>query len=386
MRRSFWTRPIGVGFHGKRPTFVLRQNVGLMLSCFCFAIILWMYVAGLEPDPELSHSVSRAVSVQVTPAHARLPVLLTDPPTVTVIMQSFGSLPEHPSLQATVDLGLIGKTGHYPVPVNVESTGPADTNLHFTVSPPYVNIFLDDISSQPTPVAFHTVRHPANGYVAGSPVIDPDVVSVSGPTSLLPRVHLRAVLDLTNVTDDIDTMIPVQFSGVEESEEELFSVKPEKVHLYLPVQHALAYGTVAVSPRFSGSPAAGFQFQRAEISPPTVTVSGPPAAVQALGSMPTVPISLAGARGSFVARAMLAPPLAVHVEGQAMVQVAVTLGRAAAKTGAGGPPGNPSVAPAGSSFSSPAFVPPPASRAGGVRSGFAFLRAPKYLAIPPGQP
>jgi YbbR domain-containing protein len=281
-----------------------------------------MYVAGLDPGPEAPVD-TRALQVEVSFVRAQLKVLEADPSTVTVKLESSNPLPIHPGVRATVDLGAIDTPGRYRVPVNVQALGGGDSGV--TVVPDQVSVFLDDIETRVMPVNFRAVRPPAPGFVMGTPVVDPDTVTITGPSSLIPGATIVANIDLTHYTDDVDTEVPVSISGVDDSDKHLFTIRPSQIRVFIPIQHASDYDTVPVSPIVTGVPAPGIEFRRAVVVPPTITVSGEPIVIESLMMVRTAPISLSGMSKSFSVHVALDPPTGVRLEGSQSVTVKVEL-------------------------------------------------------------
>ena len=329
-----WNRNISFKRHSPLPP--ARQNALLLVSCFLFALVLWMYVAGSEPDAENLQATTHDASVQVDFLNSRFRVLSPDRAMVNVSWQARSDYGSNANVRAWADLGSISVPGRHTVVVHPRVSSNQIVS-GVTVSPDHLTIFVDDLDVRDVPVTFQTSKHLPTGYVAGTPTLSPLSVSVTGPSSLLPSVRATATLDLTNLTDDVDETLPVRLVGMEDADQNLFTVEPAKIRTYVPIQHEMSYASLPVSPIFVGVPAGDIAFLRADVEPSVVTVSGPPATLQSVVAIPTQPIKLTGHKDSFDVQAGLSPPPDIQIQGQPAVVVHVRLGLAGSPTLPGGP-------------------------------------------------
>ena len=354
-----WPHRVNLDFKAKPPAAILlRQNVLLALSCFGFAVILWMYVAGADPEQGLARDTIREIQAPLEHSSSNT-MNVVEPAVRTVTVTIRGATlwqSDHPSVRAWVDISKITVPGIHHLHVQV--TSPHDPGLTVSVSPDEVDALVDTMATRDTHVVFSGIKDLPSGYAAQTPTIDPDVVSVTGPSSLLSRVKAIISFDLSNMTDNVDMLIPVHLAGVPDSYLHLFTIEPARVRLFLPIHRQLAYSTVPVSVHVRGEPAAGFAFGRAIASPSTVTISGAPSSILSLSEAPTAPVSLGGRTSDFSEQVALNLPRGVSIEGANRVRVRVQImPRAAAPPAAQSPP-----TPA------PAAGPAPAATAAGAGS------------------
>jgi YbbR domain-containing protein len=299
---------------------LVRQNFLLFFACFIFAVILWMYVAGADPDP--GPAINREVTVPVRFVGASLLVLSSDANQVTVTIQG-PSVPDHPTVRAVVDVSKITDPGRYRRPIHVTALIPSTANI--TWQPDFATVTLDKPGTRSLPVQYSGSSVPAPGYsVAGHIIVNPTRVSVTGPATLLAQVHPTVSYDLTDLTSSVDIVRPVSLPDIPDGEIHWFQIQPSHVRLYVPIQRQLVYAAVPIHVQLVGEPAPGYTY-RAEVIPSTVTIAGSPTAVDNTASLSTMAVSLNRADRDISRRIGLEAPPGVRVNGPATVQLRILI-------------------------------------------------------------
>ena len=125
--------------------------------------------------------------------------------------------------------------------------------------------------------------------------VDPEVVVVSGPSSLVQWVDTASVdVRLDGITVDIDQAFQ---------------------HVQLPVQQQVSYKQVGIRPTLSGNPATGYWIESVTSEPPSVTAVGDPKALAGIDFLETAPLNVADAASSLVQDVRV-----VTAEGVSLVQ------------------------------------------------------------------
>ncbi|HET6382003.1 MAG TPA: CdaR family protein [Armatimonadota bacterium] len=348
-----WKPSLDGRFKGK------PSDAVLLFCCFLFAVIFWMYVAGLEPDTESSRASTREVSVPIHMITGHIPVQDISVKAVTVTLQGPSSAMDHPAARAYVDVAGFTTPGVHSAPVRVQTADPALTVT--SVMPEKAQVFLDQNQTRTLHVVWHGLNQPPAGYVSGDAIIDPDTVSVTGPSSLIGKARASVEFDLANDTESTYLQLDVHLSGVPAAYARLFTMKPPKVHVFVPIRRMMLFTTIPVEPQFVNISA---NFVRADVLPPVVTVSGPRDVIDNLSRAPTIEINLLGVTHSFNRRVELDLPAQVHVENDSTVLVHVEIA----------PPPQP--APPSVSPTSPAASAPPGTSTPTVRPPSAPPAAP----------
>ncbi|MCA1596681.1 MAG: hypothetical protein LC772_09700, partial [Chloroflexi bacterium] len=321
-----WPHRVHQELKGRPPAArALRQNALLGLSCFGFAIILWMYVAGADPDQAALRDTIREIQVPLEHSpSSTMSIVEPSTRTVTVTIRSSSSwVPDRPGIRAWLDIARITSPGVHRLRVNISA--PRDAGTSVSVTPDMVDALVDAVATRDTRVTFVGVKELPEGFSARVPTIDPDVVTITGPSSLLHQGKAAVSFDLSNMTENVDMLIPVHLSGVPDAYLHLFTIDPSRVRLFLPIQKHTEYNSLPVDVVPSGHPANGFIYRRAAASPNTVTVSGTPSVVLGMDGVPTAPVSLSGRRSSFTEQVSLSPPPGVSVAGSPTVRVHVQI-------------------------------------------------------------
>jgi len=135
---------------------------------------------------------------------------------------------------------------------------------------------------------------PADNYTALAPVLDPDVVSISGAESVMDRVSTVYIsADISQINSNYSKRLPVEVldkDGVNITS--LLKVSPATVELLVPVIYTQPEKTLSVSPSIIGEPAAGFEVSRVVTSPNTVIAYGDQGLLNDLNYISTSPIDV----------------------------------------------------------------------------------------------
>jgi YbbR domain-containing protein len=253
-------------------------------------------------------------------------VLLTLPPptqSISYFAPTDVPAPTASSFTAFVDLTGIEPNGQIVQrPVQVEN---ADARIQIlSVSPPYVNVQLDQFTRRVVPVEIEQGVPPA-GLTVGVMDVEPKQVTVEGAKSLVDKV-VKAMGSVViqepgiDIDQDVD-LIPVDSVGNRVSPVDL---SPRFVHVTLPVFSDRQSRTLPVKPVITGTPAPGFEVESVTVTPTVVTVEGDADQLSTLVSVNTMPVSINGASSPLTTTADLDLPAGVVPIGDTQVSVKVT--------------------------------------------------------------
>ena len=202
-------------------------------------------------------------------------------------------------IRAWVDLSAVDP-GEHTLPVQVQ----VDSNLARKTrqDPEQVTLTLEKVLTQTLPIKLMVSGEAPLGYEVQTPRLEPQQVTVSGPTSLISRVReVRAQLDLSGVTQTITrtlTLAPVDSTGKSISG---VSVLPASARVIQPVTLLGGYRNVIVKLVTTGIVASGYRLSNYFVSPSSVVVfSSDPKLVENLpGYVETEPLDLTNATDDF---------------------------------------------------------------------------------------
>lgn len=290
----------------------MRINFGLAFLAILTSVALWVLVVN-DQNPERIDTPDIAIPVEITRVPPGL-VLMNTPDPVRFRIQAprdrwtgFRTS----SFRATADLSRLGP-GIHAVPIVPEASDPQVHVLE--IIPPTASVRLEEVQERTVPVRVNMVGNVPFGYVYGRARVDPEVVIVSGPSSLAQTVEYASIeLRLDGITVDIDQAFhptPVDAAG---STVRNVRFNVETVRVQLPVQQQVSYKQLGVRPVVSGNPAAGYWIESVISEPPSVTVVGDPNALAGIDFLETMPLDVGGASTAVVQDVRLVTPQGVSL-------------------------------------------------------------------------
>jgi len=305
----------------------VASNLPLMVLALILATLAWI-VAMEEGDPTIEERYPQA-----------FPVTLSEPPEGMVVVGEFDErvqvtvrAPESVwrSLKVSdftvmADLTGLG-TGHYTVPVQVAlSKSPSRV---ISVEPEYITLELQPHAELTMPVRVQIEGKPTLGYLVRAPVVTPQQVTVSGPSSYVAQVaEVVTQVSVQDANTDIEGEFPLQPQDSEGRSVPYVELTHDKAVVRIPIELSSYYRPLIVKVSLEGQISPGYRITDISVEPPTVTVFGTPDAIAALpGYIETEPISVEGAQGDVVEKPLLnVPPNLVVVPGQQPVEVRVSI-------------------------------------------------------------
>jgi YbbR domain-containing protein len=253
--------------------------------------------------------------------------LLTPPPPVTEVDYIAGPdvpTPISASFIATIDLsGVTPGGGPRSVPIRVEAIDPRITVIGS--EPSAVLVELDTLKEATVPVVIEVGTVPV-GLEIGETSVDPATVVISGPASIVDSV-VAARGDVVIQASGLDVDQDVRLIAVDQLGAAItpIEIAPATARVTIPVFSDRQSRTLPVSPLISGDPAPGFEIASVTVDPPAVTVEGDVDELEALSSIETERVSVAGLSGPRVFTTSLVLPPGVVALGPSTVDVSVTV-------------------------------------------------------------
>ncbi|MBR4081703.1 MAG: hypothetical protein IKK21_07980 [Clostridia bacterium] len=324
---------------------LLLHNWGFKLVALISAIVLW---AGLiSRDPTLTREkVFSDVTIGITGADTMKRNGFIVVSNLDEIRSDAFMRVEVPQMQydnATVttynprvDLSRIKETGKQTLRVTTTSTSTYGTVTE--ISPATLEIEVEEyITRYRIPVMVYTTGQPPEGYYATSPSVDPPVVAISGPRSLVEKiVRAEAVMDQSTLParEGIALMaipfrlIDTQGNAVESS---LIEVTSESVLLDAVVIEQTLYPTRTLALSnvglLTGEPAEGYEIKTVTITPDIVTAAGPADSLNLLDALfPDSQVDVGEMTESFTQQIRVRRPSELNYLSATSVTVAVEIG------------------------------------------------------------
>lgn len=204
------------------------RNVGLKIAALALGSLLWYTVSG--------HRIERRLPVPVYYSNVPAPLQLTGDQmdTVNVHLRGDESLVTglgDGRLQVVVDLG-DARSGTNIIPLRVDDVSAPSGVEVVMIDPGTVTVTLERTGQLDVLVSPTIDGEPAPGYVAGTPKVDPAVVTVIGPESRL-KQPISVITE--RVTLDGRTGTIAQEVGVGVVDAQLRVLRPRSVRVTVPI-------------------------------------------------------------------------------------------------------------------------------------------------------
>jgi diadenylate cyclase len=310
----------------------LRSTLINLLTSILLAVIAWLVVIYQTNPP--GQAAIQGVPLVVSGPPARMVLMGTLPQSVNIELQTtrdrIGAL-NASSLRAELDLTSL-PAGVHSVPVKVSAADPLAQVL--SVTPASLDVTLEEeLKREITPtVLIADLKSLPPGYVVGEPQVTPQVLTLSGPRSLVERVAAARInLAIGERRADFqDTFRPLLLDSAGNTVQGL-QTNPQLVVVSVPVRRTSFTRQVGIQATLDEkSLEANYEIASVEVTPASVTLTGPQADLtNADGYLVTAPISLTGHFADFTVEAPLVTPgglTAVNDQGVIIQSVQVKVG------------------------------------------------------------
>ncbi len=281
----------------------LKHNWGFKLLAMLLALILW---AGLiTQDPTLTREKTFTdVNINVTGTESikrnglivvsDLQEVLQGATVRVDVPQAHYGDAQASAYNVRVDLSRVTQTGAQDLKVSANNSSVYGTVQE--INPSSVPVVVEEyVTRYRIPVTVTTEGEAPEGYYVGAASLDPPLIAISGPKSIVDTVvRAKAVIDLSTLPAEegvVRTAVPFylvdrQGNKVESS---LVEVTSESVLLDSLVVEQTVYAqkTIDLSDLalVSGEPAEGYEIKSISVTPSTLTVAGKRADLDALDTL-----------------------------------------------------------------------------------------------------
>ena len=281
--------------------FRKRLGVGILsrgLFAILLAFLLWGWVT-TQDDPEITQQFQNITPTIVNKADGLVILDEARIPAVTVTVRGPRSeLNRLTTLDIPVELDLAEITA--PTSTNVQVSARVVGHLGVRVEgtiPETIAITTDRLVAKSFPLEIERGQS-IPPYSVGNVEPNPRQVEVRGPQSLVSQVA-RVVLPVNlgdrrdnfeaQFTPEARDSVGARINGV--------TLEPGSVTATVTVERIGR--TVSIVPNIQGTPADGYRVGSPRVSPPSVTIDGPPEVIAQLVVISTAPINVSGRRESF---------------------------------------------------------------------------------------
>lgn len=277
---------------------ILRRNLGYKIISLVLAIIAWLVVTNQGGTQTFNGDQTFTI-----------PLVARNQPANIIIMSKLQPVRVHLSgsnpsfnindIYAYVDLSN-GTTGEHNYTVKID---PLPGIKVLDLQPQQVAIRLDTVQEKILPVQVIVSGNPANGYVAGTPIVRPSAVNVRGPSSVLGTLNKVVVeVSLNGANQNMEVYRPVLFRDKEgkpilgpDPTVDIFNTSPSNVDVIVPIQpKGLASKMIPIRVNSTGTVAKGMVLQSLTPTPDSVQVLGPSSTLKGFDSLTLGPVDLTG--------------------------------------------------------------------------------------------
>ncbi len=308
----------------------LGKNVGTLVMAFILSMVVWIS-AVVAADPNVEQALNRPVTLEVEDLQPGLLIMNEIPGQVRITLNAPNSrwrvLTGDPrSVRAWIDLEGMGP-GEHLVQVDVQ---PAISPVRVaSVDPAEILIVLEPEVMRVDPIELVVEGEPALGYMAAPATIEPEEVTITGPSSRVSLVQeVQAYLEIAGERQTVEASLPLRALDAQGEEVEGVTLTPASVSVVQPITLLGGYRNVIVRvDTQETSPAPGYRLTNIVVTPPSVIVfSSDPRLVEALpGYIETQPLDLTGTEEDIETLLELITPEGITVVNDQKVLVQVSI-------------------------------------------------------------
>ncbi|MDK2902593.1 MAG: hypothetical protein PWQ93_512 [Clostridiales bacterium] len=285
----------------------MKSNLPQKIISIVFAIILWSYVAG-DQNPNIARTI-RNIPVEIQNEAVlkgkHLIRMNTDIREVSVKIEGRRSdvaAFKPYDIKAVADIGSINTSGKHQIPVKIINV-PSNIDI-IDISPPYIEVELEDIVNNQLPVELKLEGQPAENHRVLETELVPDEIIVTGPRSLVSKVRTAIVrMDVSGAKYDITRSLPIML--YDERERQItddLDLSTDFVRVYQKIR---AVKTVPVKVNTSGKLPDGLEMVSIVAQPANVTVAGSDDDISKVTAIETEPVDLSKVQATSTVKAQL---------------------------------------------------------------------------------
>lgn len=299
------------------------------------AIVVWGYVIATQ-YPEKTNRFD-SVEVKITGLPTDLIARQYSAETVTVWISGAKDkvdLVQFSAIQPQIDLTVCTKPGTCDVPVKLKQV--PDNVSSYTIKPETIQVTMEEVVSKDLEVQIDKIGTVRLGYSQDDIKLNPDIVSVRGPKSLVDQIDKAQVrVNLDDRDSSLQGALPVilldaRGQPLTDLDKKDLKVTPTQVNVTVPITFKLNAKTVPIRVVTTGQPAPGYiAGSSITVDPSIVTLNGDPNDLKPVEYVETQPIDLSGVTSniSTTVQLRIPPNIAPSIK-SVQVQIGITIAQA----------------------------------------------------------
>ncbi len=303
------------------------SNFTSLLMALLLAIFIW-YTATRAQDPTRSQFMQIPVSVVGVAENG---VLLQPATRETVQVRIEG--PE--SVLRTIsprDFRATADVSNVPFGVDTTANITVDADVDDITlsapSPEQLSVRVEELVSREIPIEVDVRGSADRGHTQGEPLVEPAVVTISGPASRVEPLDFGLVTVFLNSTREtqVGDHRPIFYDNqgrvVGTS---TLDLDTETVQVTIPVEESEGFAEKLITVDWVGNPAPGYRLLNVSVDPPSVLVQGSPLRVNQITRLQTEPIDITGLTETFEQQATLDLPSGVELDQDQPITVRIEI-------------------------------------------------------------
>lgn len=274
----------------------LTDNLGIKILSAVIAVVIWYMVVGYnDPIETAAYTVHVEVTNESYIANGKRTFTVGDDYTNVIAYiktnRSVLKKLQASNVVVTADLTQIVELNSDPVyvPLQVSCAGVNQENI--TLSRTTIPIYIEEIASQKFAVVVDRGDSvPGQNYEVGKMTSDTDMVTISGPESLIKRIGtVKATIDVSGMTED--GKVPAVLTLMDKEQIEMpksaldsltFEGGLPDINVNVTIWEKLS--DVKLESGFSGQAAEGYRVAKVSVLPSEITVVGDKEALKTLAA------------------------------------------------------------------------------------------------------
>nr|WP_300326343.1 CdaR family protein [uncultured Anaerostipes sp.] len=254
----------------------IGNNLLLKIVSVVFAFLLWVFVINVD-NPVIKKTFSDVpvdiINEQVLDDLNQI-YKIDEGETVSFTVRGKKDIIDQlkkSDFQATADLSSMSDV--HAVPIKVEALRYKE-QLDIDTDNATVKITLEDLKSDQIPVTVKITGKPAKGYAVSDETATPNLVSVSGPKSVIAQIdEIVATVDVTGLKKDVTMTQNVKCydSDGEEINQDRITLDTTKIKVQI---HLSKTKTVKLAVKTKGKPASGYTLGSIDCKPKEIEITG----------------------------------------------------------------------------------------------------------------
>lgn len=300
------------------------HKLALRFFAVFLALLLWVYASGEQKVANTANSQIMSIPLQQREVSDNLVLSGFLPSNVSIRVDAprakIESLTAN-DFEAYIDLSNLGE-GSYNMPVVVDSPEGVEVSQ---VTPNKVYVVLEGIQEKQVPVTAILKGKPAKGYVASEPIVQPEMVMIRGPKSIINTIdQLNVEANIESATGKVEQTAEVRTNQIN------IKVTPQLVKVIVPIE-SIPSKELEVNPRVEGAPAVGYEITEITVKPATVKLFAASSLLQSINKVDTEIIDVSGANRDFTLQVNLVTPRGAESISSSVAEVTVRIKQSAAQ-------------------------------------------------------